>query len=325
MDQISSVLCVNGRIPRRAVLLGDGGLGDKVQHPAVAEVDLLSRLCEVARASGGQAVYPRRTTDLLEQALSTNHPGAWEAARDDLVTGDLDLDGAAAVVRYGSNSAALIACLVGARDGKHMMSVATVVGRVVDRLCEDSRAEVGRALACQLRAVMDAFVVHGALMSRDVRDAVLGGFGRIMATAGVPDARVAELVLYALSQRRDELLRLFLHVPTTFLAHRPQILAELLDRAKTAPAQARYPAVALLARIVAADPGVISGFEREVSDVVCGVLPHPTCTDLDSRMCLAAAVLTSAAGGCGNALCAALAKALQSCSAHLVETQNFSL
>jgi len=320
MDQVVSVLRVNGRVPRRAVLLQDGALGDKTQHVGAAEVDLLSRLCEVARRACGQPAFPRRTAELLELALTSNQPGAWEAAKDDMLTGDLDLDAAAALVRCGSNAAALVACLVGARDGKHMMAVAVVLANVLCRLSEESRVDVGRALACQLRAVMEAFSVHGALMSRDVRDAVLGGFGKMVALAGVPDASVAELVLHALAQKRDELLRLFLYVPTSFLAHRPQVLPELLDRAKTAPVASRYPSVALLARVVTDHPDVVAGFERDLADVVCGVLPDG---ELDSRTCLAAATLASA--GCGNALCGVLARALQSCSSILVEKQNFSL
>lgn len=323
MDQVSAVLRVNGTVPRRAVLLPGGELADKVQHPAAPEVELLSRLCEICRHAAGQACFPRRTVDLLELALGSNSSGAWAAARDDVVTGDFDLEAAAALVRCGSNAAALAVCLAGARDGAHMMHVGIVLSRVLELLSEEARADMGRALACQLRAVMDAFVAHGALMSRDVRDAVLAGFGRVVATAGVPDAHVAELVLHALAQKRDELLRLFLHVPPSFVAHRPQILAELLDRARTAPAFSRYPLVAMLARIVTAQPGAILGFEREVAEVVMGVLPDDA--ELDSRMCLAAAALVSAADGCGSALSSRLASALRSCSSALVEPQNFSL
>lgn len=319
MDQVLSVLRVNGRVPRRAVLLPDGALADRASHPDCPELELLSRLCEIVRTTTGQPVYPRHTAELLDMALSTNSPGAWEAAKDDLVTGDLDLDAAVAYIRCGSNPATLVACLVGARDSHHMVYVALLVSRVLDRLSEESRAEVGRALACQLRAVMDAFVTHGAFLSRDVRDAVLGGFGRMVAGAGVTDNRVAELVLYALSQKRDELLRLFLHVPPTFVLHRPQILAELLDRARAAPAQSRYPLVALLARVLAGRPEVVAGYEHEISEVVCGVLDSAGgADDLDSRTCLAAAALATAAEGCGNPLSAALARGLRSCAAKLV-------
>lgn len=335
--QVLSVLRVNGRVPRRAVLLpGGGALADRASHPEQPELELLSRLCEIARHAAGQPVYPRRTADLLEVALGSNAPGAWEAAKDDIVTGDLDLEAATAYIRCGSNSAALVACLVGARDSNHMVHVCLVLSRVLGRLSEEARAEMGRALACQLRAVMDSFVSHGAFLGRDVRDAIFGGFGRLVAAAGVPASRVAELVLYALAQKRDELLRLFLHVPPTFLVHRPQILAELLDRAKAAPAQSRYPLVALLARVVATQPDIVHGLEPELAEVVCGALPD---AELDSRACLAAAALATAASGCGTPVAAALARALQSCAGALViaaehdsqnaqnaqNAQNFSL
>lgn len=314
LAQMLAVLRVNGRVPRRAVLLPDGALADRAAHPDVPELELVSRLCEIACLAAGQPVYPRHTATLLETALACNAPGAWEAVKDDLVTGDLDLDAAVAFLQQGSACTALVGCLVGARDGTHMLHVGVVLSRVLGRLSDESRAETGRALACQLRALMDAFVRFGAFMNRDTRDAVLGGFGAVLAAAGVPDSRAAELVLYALGQRRDELLRLFLHVPPTFLPHRPQILAELLDRAAAAPGQ--YPLVALLARLVAAHPDAVRGHERDLAAVVRGALPA---AELDARTCLAAAALATAAGGCGDeATAAALARALQSCAASLV-------
>lgn len=315
---IASVLRVNGKLPRRAVLLPDGALGDKVQHPTVPEVDVLSRLCEITRASTGQPSWPRRTAELLELALTTNAPGAWEAARDDIVTSDLDLDAAAAVLRQGPNSAALVSCLVGSRNANHMLHIGAVLSRVLSVLSEESRVDVGHALACQLRGVMDVFVVHGALLSRDVRDAVLGGFARMLAAVSVPDAHVADLVLYALAQRRDELLRLFLHVPTTFVTHKPQILPDLLDRARKAPAHARYPAVALLARLVVADTTIVVGFERELMDVAAAAI---SCPVVDARSCVAAATLAMVATDKASPE-HALARALHSCSAAVVRARQ---
>lgn len=319
-----SVLRVNGRVPRRAVVLADGALAERCTHPQHPEAELVSRLCEICRQATGQPVYPRGTAQLLELALAGNAPGAWEAAKDDLVTEDLDLEAATAYLCHGGNSAALVACLVGARDSNHMIHVCLLLSRVLARLSEEARADMGRALACQLGAAMDCFVVHGTFLSRDVRDTVLEAFGRIIVGAGVPDCRVADLVLQALGQKRDELLRLYLHVPTTFLAHRPQILAELLDRAKAAPAQSRYPPLALLARLVSAHPETVKGHEAEVAGVVRAALIAP---ELDGRACLAAGALAHAAQGCGNDLAAALALALQSCAAALVKlkTENFSL
>lgn len=314
--EVAGVLRVGGKFPRRVVLLPDGGLGDRAQHPELPEVELLSRLCELARTAAGQPVWPRRTAELLDAALASNAPGAWEALRDDLLTGDLDLEAAAAVLRHSSNAATLVTCLVGSRDAAHMLHVAAVLSRVLDALSEESRVDVGRQLACQLRQVMDVFARHGALMSRDVRDAVLHGFGRTLALVGVSDAHVAELVLHALAQRRDELLRLFLHVPTAFVAHKPQVLAELLDRARAAPPHERYPAVALLARVVAADPALVAGCERDVLDLAAAVV---TVEPLDSRMCVAAATLAMAAlGDDATTPQACLARALRACAVELV-------
>lgn len=315
MEDVCAVLTVKGRIPRRAVVLPDGSLGDRRTWPRVPESELLSRLCEVARAATGAPVYPRRTTDLLERALCDNSPGAWEAVFDDLESGDFDVDVATAVLRQSSNASALVACLAGARAQEHLVHVACLLSRVLEAVSGEVRDEMGRALACQVRSVMDVLVRHGALLTRDVRDAVLSGLGRMLGKAVLPGPRIAELLLHALDTGRDELLRLFLHVPLEYLDHRPQILPLLLDRAKAAgtPA-ARYPLLAMLARIEGAFPGVLRGHENALADIVCSCL---TPDQLDCRECAAAAALIESVGL--TPLTRALASALRVCSAALVQ------
>lgn len=314
------VLKVNGKIPRRAVLLPDGALAERAAHPGVPEVDLLSRLCELARAANKQPVYPRVTAQLLDVALGGNAAGAWEALRDDMLTGDFEAAAAVAVLRQGSNAATLVTCLVSSRDSHHMLHVACVLHAVLPLLDEELRLDMGRALACQLPNVLDCLVRHGALMGRDVRDAVLDGFGRMLAAIGLPEARVAEGVLYALEQRRDELLRLFLGLPVGFVDHRPQVVPLLLDRA------AKYPVVRLLARIIEARPQLVTGHEAQVEAVVCAALTTPD--DLDARDCQAVAdlVIASAAAGVtawpgsgrGTDASLALAQVLRRCCTRLL-------
>lgn len=314
MDHVRTVLKVNGAIPRRAVLLPDGGLGDRVHHPDVPEAELVSRLCEIAR--GPARSYSRRTADLLEQALTDNSPGAWQCVRDDLVTRDLDLDIAATVLRQSANAAALVACLVGARDNKHLVHVSCLLSQVLDRVCEETRTELGRAIACQLRPVMDVFVVHGAAMPRHVIESVLSGFGRTLAHAGIPDARVADGVMHALGAKRDDLLRLFLNVSPTFVDHREhQIVPALLARSKACTPQTRYPVIAMLARVMAHNPGMAAGCEPAIADLVRAALGT---VPLDSRECLAAATLVSATQAATD-VAGALARALQHTSSAIIQ------
>jgi hypothetical protein len=315
MDQIRTILQINNVIPRRAVVLADGRLGDRVQWPGHPELDLLSRLCEVARASAGQPHHPRQTAELLEAALRDNAPGAWQCVCDDLSTDDLDLDVAAVVLRQPTHAAALVGCLVGARDGKHLLHVACLLTKVVDRLSEEARAEVGRALACQLRAVMHVLLVHGACMTRGVLEAALSGFGRLLARTGLPDCQVAEAVLWALGRRADDLLRLFLHVPPSFVDHRPhQVMPALLERAQ-ATTPAKYPLVAMLARVVDHRPELVHGLEGTLSEIIRGALPAE---EFDARDALAAASLAVALGTCRDSTTAALGRALRHCSASFI-------
>lgn len=291
-DQVLAVLRVNGAIPRRAVLLPDGSLCSKTQARDAPEVELLSRLCELTGQAVGAPLYPRPTAELVQLCLETNCPGAWEAAKDDLLTGDLDLEAAAAVVRQGSNAAALVACLVGARDAHHLLHVCTLMARTLEVLDEHTRADMGRAIGCQLRTVVDAFAVNGCSLSRDVRDDVLSGFGKVLAKAAVPAARVADVMEDLLAKRRDELLRLFMHLPVTYLDHRPQLLPALMLRAREA--SDKYACVALLARIFGARPALGKGLQTAVCDIACGALADLAARDpkgVDCRLCLAVGAL----------------------------------
>lgn len=335
MAGVVGVLKVNGRIPRRAVVLPDGTLSDKVLHPDHAEVDVLSRLCELARRHGKQACYPRHAATLLEEALLTNAGGAWEAVRDDVMTGDMDLDGAAAVLRQSNNCTALVSCVVGARDDKHVTSVVIFMAAVLPKLCDEARAELGTVLGYQLHAVMDAFVKNGALMTRDVRDGLLSGFGKVLASCGLPESRVADMAEHALSSKRDELLRLFVHLPSAFVRVRPALVGALLDRAVTVPLCNRYPLLAMLAKLVADGVVTIGSSSSSSTITTPGPPPDPLRCDptkihdlvvsslsgddvLDSRTCLAIGTLVGAWDV--TPLAAALARALTACSLALVES-----
>lgn len=320
VESLWRILAVGGHIPRRAVVLPDGSLGDRRAHPDVPESELLSRVCEVVRAARGQPCEPRRTAELVDRALAGNCPHAWAAVRDDMVTGDLDLDVAAAVLRHSSNAAAVVACLAGARDGDHLLHVACLLAQTMDRLDDETRADMGRALACQLRPVMDQLHAKGHLMTRDLRDAVISGFGKLLARTHVPDARLAEYAVHVVAEGQDDLVRLFLHVPPTFLEHRPQLLAAVVDRALAVPRDAKYPLVALLARLVRQYPSAVAGHEAVLADVACELLPDDDA--FEARESLAAASLVCDGGVEGARVCAALARALRACACRMVATQK---
>lgn len=325
MDQILSIVRVKGHVPRRAVVLADGGLADKTSHPDCAELELLSRVCEVARASCGAPCYPRQTAALLERALADNDVGAWQAVRDDLVTGDLDAEVTCAVLSQGSNASALVACLIGARSAKHLLHVSCLMARALEdpEFREETRAEMGRALACQMRPLLDTLVAHGASMPLDTRDAAYDGLGRVVAMAVLPDARVADAVLHVLERRREELLRLFLRVPASFVDHRPQILPALLGRlSSSVSATSRYPALELLARVLEHEPGAAAGAEQMLPGVLAACLKQRAKTGLDSRECLAASRIVAALGASRlespQQLCEALAAGLRQTSVALI-------
>lgn len=322
MDQVGAILEVRGSIPRRAVLLPDGRLADKTACPGCAELDILSRLCEVVRGARGAPCYPRLTSALLERALDGNEEGAWEAVRDDILTGDLDVEVCCALLSHGSNASTVVGCVVGARNAKHLLHVCCLMARALDdgRLRDETRADMGRALACQLRPLLDTLLAHGSCMPLDVRDAVFDGLARILAVAAVPDAHVADAALHALECHREDLLRIFLKVTPAFVDHRPQILPMLLDRLASGPRSSRYPVLELLARIVEHDPRALAGSERDTADLVAACLEGAD--RVDSRECMAFARIVAALGthaSLHERLCAVLANALLHTSAAVIQ------
>lgn len=310
LKSIQDVLRVNGDIPRRAVLLADGSLADKTAHPQLGEVDVLSRVCELATGSS----VPRHTAPLLDVALRTNEPSAWLAIRDDLLTGDFDPEAAAAVVQQTEDGTMyVVSSMLNARDSAHMAAVVVALAALLPALTPEARDDLGRALACHVQHLMEAFTKHSALLTRDVRDAVLSGFGKILARTGMCGARATDMVLLALKMRREELLRLFLYLPR--LAPQDQLAGALVAHAKLLPTTKRYPVLAMLAKV--ACEGVASAADH--ADDIDGLVVDQLVAEgpIDSRTCLAIGTLVGCAHP-GHALVGALGRGLVALSAALL-------
>ena len=311
-EDAAALLRVNGRLPRRAVVLADGTLGDRGTHPDAREVIVLSKLCELCRQDMGQPWYPRHTSDLLDMALSTNSPGAWDAVRDDMDTGDFDVRAAAGVIGHDRNPEALVSCLSSAKQERHFLSVLCAVSRVLPELSAETRDELGRALGFMLEGVVDSLGKHASVLSRDIADVVLAAVAKMVAATGVPDARVADLVENALRRRRYEALRVFVQCPTTYLKHRPQVLGMLLESARAE--RNAYPMVAMLARIAAEAPGLLATHREAIADLGASALKSTEA--VDSRTCMAVGTLVRSCAGF-DTIAQALATALCACAAAL--------
>lgn len=316
MEDLSALLSVNGRVPRRAVLLADGSLGERVDHRDAPEVDRLSRLCEVYRVAAGLSCHSRHTSELIREALTSNSPATWDAVRDDVLTGDFDDEAAVATTQQEQGATMLVMCMVHAKDAHHLMGIACAMSRIVPRLSHEAKREVGTCLSFNLKAALDALALHGATLSRDVLNGLLDAFGKILGETEPSDSRVAEMVVHALQTKRTDFLRMFSRVGTGYLHHRPQILAMLIDHARAA---VDYPSLALLARIAVEHPDLMNGHEQLLADIANACL---SVAEMDVRTCTAAATLVRACAGCGTPLALSLAMALEACGCALVEASE---
>jgi hypothetical protein len=273
------LLSVNGRPPRRAVLV-DGRIADKTSHPTEPEIDLLSRLCELTRPGGP----PRHTTALMENALVTNSPECWAAACDDIKTGDFDAAAFASLLAQNqSNPAAFAACLATATDANHLVHVVRVFHAVV--MTPESREIFGRTLGCQLKSLVDVLAVHGGLLKKDIRDAVTGEIGKLLAAAEVPDVQLAEVLQAVVTQKKYDALRLFLHAPRCFRL-RPGLLTTLIERAKNVPIQHRASVLTVIAKALSEDPDAVIENMNAVRDLV-GTLSRASMDDVRALLAMA--------------------------------------
>ena len=297
--------------PRRAVL--KKGVVAEKSNAAEEEVEALSRTCDILRIAFDIPVVPRESGELLGMCLKTNAPAAWAAVCDDIRLEKIDWDRAVAVASSVPDAAAvLVACLINAQTHLHLVHAASALVVFVPRTPPEMRTTFGRLLGLQLGPFLEAFVRCGSSLRRDVREAMLTGIGRLLDIADVPEASVADMLMDILRRRKDELIRMFLNVPLgpALLAHRPDLLGALFERARLCPPVARYPLLGLLVKLDAATPGALVGREAQVAELVHESLQ--ACMQggsMDARVALVASVLVQATGA--DPLALILATALE--------------
>lgn len=284
--------------PRRAVLR-KGAVGEK-SNANEEEIDVLSRACDILRMAFDIDVVPRETGELLALCLKTNAPTAWAAVCDDIRLEKIDWARALAVASSVPDAAAvLVACLVNAQSHLHLLHATSALVVLVPRTPPEMRTTFGRLLGLQLGPFLETFVRCGSSLRRDVREAMLTGVGRLLDIADVPETSIADSLMEILKRRKDELVRLFLNVQLgpAILAHRPDLLGALFERARLCPPVSRYPLLGLLVKLAAATPGVLVGREGQVAELVHESLQAGMQGgSMDARVALVGSLLVQAAG-----------------------------
>lgn len=307
---------LTGRLPRRAVVLPDGGgLGDRRDHPQLPEVPAVSLAVEALRRAAGEPVYPRQSAALVSECLRGNDPGAWDALLADAWTGDLVLADAARALN--DTNLCLVHCIVSAAPGTHMALAVRAARVLLPLLGDDARARTaaafqqlfGEVVAALSRRARDA-------SSSQTRAAAITSMGQLLADCAVPVPRLADMLRQCVGAC-DDALRLFLHAPMAdVLAHAPDLADALLDRAERVPQAAKYPACALLALCPAA---VLRERADRVARVALGVLTKAEAQGaIEPKLALAAAAMVKAVAE-PRSLPAALATALACMSRHALQ------
>ena len=286
---IFSVLEVDGSFLRRVVVV-DGRPAERAAHPGAEEIDVLSKLSELARLAKGLPVYPRHTIGLVEAALATNDPGAWSAAGSDMDTGDYDTGAAASVMTRGANPALLVSCLAAARTQQHAVDILRVFASVSSVVPSDTHEQFGRAIGSQLKSIIDVFVRLGGLMKRDVREALLAEFGKMMTAASVPNAVLADALHEAVTQRKYDLLRMFLPTPIGSYIRVDTLRKAAESVVKVTPVQ-KHTMLGVVAKAVRENPSLVDapGILEALQDML-STFVRPV-GDTDVRGCLATSIV----------------------------------
>ena len=234
-----------GSLPRRAVVLPDGSLGDKADHPNLQEVAAVSLVCEVVRRSAGQPVYARHATALMEQCLETNDRGAWEAVLADVRSGDFSPGPSAAVLEVSDKC--IVHCIVAATPGQHFWAVVRAARHLLPLLSDSAARRTATVFHQLFSEVVAAVAKKGRDVSTDERAMSITALGRLLVWCDIPVPRLAEM-LESCAAKPDDVLRLFLFAPIPDICrHAPGIVAGLVGRADKAPQASKYPSCALLA------------------------------------------------------------------------------
>lgn len=253
----SDVISADGVYPRRVVLV-DGRLAERVCHPDHTEVHVLSRLCELARETRGQPSYPRHTVGLLETALRTDDPGAWQALSDDIDTGDFDIGASAGVMGQGGYPATFVTRLVRAKNELHVANILKTFGCMRGVLQESTTELLGTAIGSELPDLVDTLLRHGALVKRDVRDAVYAEFGKMMDLANVPGSTLAEVLHRAVDKKQHDVLRMLLHTRVGDYV-RPATFELAIERLRATPELQRHVMLGVVAKSIRENPALTEG------------------------------------------------------------------
>jgi hypothetical protein len=256
MEDVVRVLTssTSGVLPRRAAVAPDGTIVDRGVRPELTECHQLSQVCALLRQALGMVVYPRESDALFVACVRYNTTEAWSTLYNDGRIGCLDASQiSSAIAAEPSLISEAMTCLTTARDAVHLLSCTSCLGLILPLLSPASVAgqRAAEVASARLFDFVEVFLKHGRRMNSRSKEAMLTALGRLLARIPVHNETLANALETILSSGRDELLRLFLHVPLAdVIRSRPHLFVAVLNRAKLVPPSQRYPPLGVVLRCV---------------------------------------------------------------------------
>lgn len=250
LKALCSLTCPAGGVhpPRRATLRK--GLVAPRLTEADHEVEVISRICELARLAAGMPIFPRDTGALMRMCLETNAPGAWDALRTDILLGDADQAVIAKVLEEGYAVSALVVSMVSGNRAA-VQDVIACVGTFLRIMSPTAKKEFARVLGFNLLPFIETFWKSTHIMRRNDRENAIADLGRLLGECDMPPETLGDQLLLVLQNKRDDFAQLFVYAPMdAMLAARPQLLTAVMDRVNFVAPANRYPLLSALVRLL---------------------------------------------------------------------------
>jgi hypothetical protein len=271
---------------RRAVVV-DGQLADKKNHPGCAEIHQVSIILEKDRERLGVRSISRFTTILVEEAIMTNDPLAWNAIVDDIHTKDLDVPAVHSLMVNNMTLPSLfITCLTTSKTREQILDMLVFFYEISSGMSADVKEAISVSITCQWKSFVNCLITVVGYVSARIKDVYFREIGKFIHVSQVGSDAISCMVREIIKVKKTELLTIFL--ACDFVVDSD--LFELLLRT----ASPKHTPVLMLAKAVGDNPDFIAshhdGIETMIVETMRAIMRSGYC---DQRVMNALAYLSS--------------------------------
>jgi hypothetical protein len=260
------------KLPRRVVII-DGILNEKKDHPGSIEVEAVSKLMEQERERRGDKIIPRFTTQLMEKAIATNDIDFWEAIGNDIDTGDFDSQSVSTLFSQNETLPVMfMTCITTSKDINHFMLILRVFYAVSKDFTDDIKENISKTITCQAKSFLDVIIRFVPYVKRDLRDAVLEELSKFINVVDIGIDSIKEMLTTVITMKKFEVLKIFMNIDTTKCFDNTQLFETIVSKVKATPATQKHYILTFIAKVIKEMPGLADDYMQQLADVITQTL-----------------------------------------------------